>query len=200
MIRPDGDCIYLTHPQVEIDPAVPVPDWGLSEAGFRRARAGALLPVFSGVRYIVSSAERKARQTAEILAGHLGLRVVVDELMHENDRSATGFLPPPEFEAVADRFFAAPDESVRGWETARAAQTRILGRVRAHLAGIPANETVLFVGHGGVGTLLKCHVGGFAIDRRHDQPPGGGGCFFMFSRAALDERSAKGLDWLSVDD
>ncbi|WP_428699221.1 histidine phosphatase family protein [Stappia sp.] len=200
MIPPRGDCIYLTHPQVEIDPAVPVPDWGLSEAGFRRARAGAVLPDFSRVRHVVSSAERKARQTAEILAGHLGLTIIVDELMHENDRSATGFLPPPEFESVADRFFASPDESVRGWETARAAQTRICGRVLAHLDRIPADETVLFVGHGGVGTLLKCHVGGLAIDRRHDQPPGGGGCFFAFPRAALADCNAGGLDWRSIAD
>lgn len=27
---------YLSHPQVQIDPAVPVPEWGLSDAG--RAR------------------------------------------------------------------------------------------------------------------------------------------------------------------
>ncbi len=175
------------------------PTWGLSETGIRRARSVALLPEFANVRHIVSSAERKARQTAEIFAARCGISVVVDDLMHENDRSATGFLPPPEFEAVADRFFAAPDESVRGWETARAAQTRIQGRVRAHFAGIPASETVLFVGHGGVGTLLKCHLGGLAIDRRHDQPPGGGGCFFVFPRAALDARNAKGLEWRSID-
>ncbi|WP_417768642.1 histidine phosphatase family protein [Stappia sp.] len=200
MIRPDGDCIYLTHPQVEIDPAVPVPDWGLSEAGFRRARAGTVLPVFSRVSHIVSSAERKARQTAEIFAGRLGLAVGIDELMHENDRASTGFLPPPEFEAVADRFFASPDESVRGWEKARDAQARIVDRVRVHLDGMPAGETVLFVGHGGVGTLLKCHVGGFAIDRRHDQPPGGGGCFFVFPRTALDGRCAAGLDWRPIAD
>ncbi|MEN3381188.1 MAG: hypothetical protein V7608_1232, partial [Hyphomicrobiales bacterium] len=31
---------YLTHPQVKIDPAVPVPSWGLSAAG--RARVEAL--------------------------------------------------------------------------------------------------------------------------------------------------------------
>ena len=29
--------VYVTHPQVEMDPRVPVPDWGLSPLG--RARA-----------------------------------------------------------------------------------------------------------------------------------------------------------------
>lgn len=37
----------------------------------------------------------------------------------ENDRSSTGFLPPEEFEVVADAFFAQPGVSVRGWETAQ---------------------------------------------------------------------------------
>ncbi len=94
--------------------------------------------------------------------------------MHENDRSATGFLAPAEFEATADRFFAAPEESVRGWERAIDAQARIVGAVHAILAEAPADLPTLFVGHGGVGTLLLCHAGGLAIDRRHDQQGGGG--------------------------
>ena len=109
---------YVTHPQVQIDAAIPVPEWGLSGVG--RARAVAMLdqPWVGAIRRIVSSGERKAIETAEILARHLGLAVEVRERMHENDRSATGFLPPPEFEAVADQFFANPHESIRGWERA----------------------------------------------------------------------------------
>jgi len=38
----------------------------------------------------------------------------------------------------------------------------------------------LFVGHGGVGTLLFCHLSGYPISREFDQGPGGGGCFFEF--------------------
>ena len=36
----------------------------------------------------------------------------------ENDRSATGFVPAEEFEALADTFFADPHTSIRGWERA----------------------------------------------------------------------------------
>lgn len=32
---------YITHPQVQIDTTIPVPDWGLSDVG--RARAHAML-------------------------------------------------------------------------------------------------------------------------------------------------------------
>ncbi|WFE76404.1 histidine phosphatase family protein [Roseinatronobacter sp. S2] len=99
--------------------------------------------------------------------------------MHENDRSATGFLPPDEFEAVADQFFAEPAKSVRGWETAEDAQRRIVTEVDACLAG-PQKGDILFVGHGGVGTLLFCALSGIRIDRRFDQGSGGGGCSFEF--------------------
>ena len=51
--------------------------------------------------------------------------------MHENDRSATGFLEPSEFERVADEFFARPTVSIGGWERAIDAQKRIVGEVEA---------------------------------------------------------------------
>ncbi|MCA1299914.1 histidine phosphatase family protein [Stappia indica] len=197
MSRP-ADCIYLTHPEVRIDPAVPVPEWGLSERGLQRARAGLRQPFVADLRHIVSSNERKARETAGVFAERLALPVLVDEAMHENDRSATGYLPPEEFEQVADRFFAEPTASVRGWERAADAQARIVSRVGAHLARIPEDEAVLFVGHGGVGTLLKCHLCGLPISRLGDQPAGGGG-FFVFSRKAVTGQDAGALVWRPID-
>lgn len=167
---------YITHPQVRIDANVPVPEWGLSEIG--RARALAMLeqPWVGSVRRIVSSAERKAIETAEILARHLGLTVEVRERMHENDRSATGFLPPPEFEAVADQFFANPHKSIRGWERAIDAQQRILSEAEAVLGAADSSD-IAFVGHGGVGTLLLLSLSGREISREADQPAGGGNYF-----------------------
>ncbi|MDG4880499.1 histidine phosphatase family protein [Mesorhizobium sp. WSM4884] len=167
---------YITHPQVQIDASIPVPEWGLSDTG--RARAFAMLdqPWVGSIRRIVSSGERKAIETAEILAKHLRLAVEVRQRMHENDRSATGFLPPPEFEAVADRFFANPHVSVRGWERAADAQSRIVGEVELAL-GTSRGDDIAFVGHGGVGTLLLLHLSGREISREADQPAGGGNYF-----------------------
>jgi broad specificity phosphatase PhoE len=170
---------YLTHPQVRIDPGIPVPCWGLSEVGRARMEAIASTGRLSGTTQIISSTERKAIETAEIIAAKLNVDVEVREAMHENDRSATGFLVPDEFEAVADQFFAQPHISIRGWERAIDAQLRIVREVEHVLARNRPGD-VLFVGHGGVGTLLYCHYSGFAIDRTHDQPAGGG-CFFAFS-------------------
>ncbi|MER9406717.1 phosphoglycerate mutase family protein [Mesorhizobium caraganae] len=167
---------YITHPQVQIDANVPVPEWGLSEIG--RARALAMLeqPWVGSIRRVVSSAERKAIETAEILARQLGLTVEVRERMHENDRSATGYLPPPEFEAVADRFFANPHKSIRGWERAIDAQQRIVSEVEAVLDATVGGD-IAFVGHGGVGTLLLLSLSNREISREADQPAGGGNYF-----------------------
>ncbi|ESY69823.1 MULTISPECIES: histidine phosphatase family protein [Mesorhizobium] len=168
--------VYITHPQVQVDASVPVPEWSLSDIG--RARAIAMLdqPWVGPIRRIVSSAERKAVETAEILARHLRLAVEVRQRMHENDRSATGFLPPPEFEAVADQFFANPYSSIRGWERAIDAQNRIVSEVDTVLATRQAGD-IAVVGHGGVGTLLLLSLSGREISREADQPPGGGNYF-----------------------
>lgn len=67
--------IYLTHPEVVIDPDVPVPDWGLNALG--RARVAALAERLSGrlsdaSLHVVSSAERKALETGwPLRAGQL---------------------------------------------------------------------------------------------------------------------------------
>lgn len=165
---------YLSHPQVRVDPATPVPDWGLSDAGRTRLTALRGRQWLAQVDRIVSSEENKAIETGALIGAMLDRPVEIMPDMHENDRSATGFLPPAEFEATADRFFAHPDQSVRGWERAADAQARILGAVRRTLADHPGDEAILFVGHGGVGTLLKCAIAGDPIDRRHDQAAEGG--------------------------
>ncbi len=167
---------YLTHPEVTIDPDVPVPEWGLSEKGRQRTLAFRGSPILRDTKSVISSAERKALDTAEILAAALGVEVIVRARSHENDRSATGFLAPSEFESVADAFFAAPGESIRGWERAIDAQRRIAGEADQVMQQ-SADGDILMVGHGGVGTLLYCHLAGLDIDRKHDQGAGGGKVF-----------------------
>lgn len=174
---------YLTHPQVRIDPNVPVPMWELSEEGRARARALSKAPWIKTTSRIVSSAERKAIETAEIVGATMQLDVEVRAGMNENDRSATGFLDPAEFEAVAEGFFACPTVSVRGWERAIDAQHRIVSEVEQLLTPNPDGD-MLIVGHGGVGTLLLCHHSGLPIARTHDQPAGGGN-YFSFTRTGL---------------
>jgi len=160
---------YVTHPDVSIDPATPIERWGLSATGVARATAMLSQPWVPDVGRVVSSDETKAIETARILADHVGLDVEVRDGIGENDRSSTGFLAPEDFERTADRFFASPRESVRGWERAVDAQARIVRGLEDLLDAETALSTVV-VGHGGVGTLWYCHLAGLAISREHDQP------------------------------
>lgn len=187
--------LYITHPQVVIDLDRPVPRWSLSKTGTARARRAAQSSWAHQLGRIISSDETKAVETAEILGKAAGIRPDVLANFHENDRTTTGFLPPPEFEAAADSFFARPDESFRGWERAVDAQSRIVSAVNAVLATHNPSVPIAFVGHGGVGTLLKCHLKQCAIDRCEDQP-GGGGYLFRFSLA--DRRVS--CDWTPIED
>ena len=183
--------VYLSHPEVVIDPAVPVTDWGLTPAGAARVTALAERLPADDI-HVVSSAERKALETAWPIAARLGTAVEVRPAMHEHDRSATGFLPGPDFEETANAFFAKPEESIRGWERAVDAQARILREVSAVLDTQPF-RSLIFTGHGGVGTLLQCALAGRCISREWDQK--GGGRWFAF-----DPGTRKALtDWAPMD-
>ena len=191
--------LYVTHPQVNMDANVPVPLWGLSPLGRQRALAFAARGVVPPGAMIFSSRESKAMELAEILAASVGALVLSDHLMGENDRSATGFLPPDLFEAMADRFFAHPHSSVEGWERAIDAQQRIVDTVATAMASVPEDVPAVFCGHGAVGTLLKCHVGRRPIARSEDQSRhggrGGGNCF-SFDLAAM----RLGCEWTAMED
>lgn len=151
---------------------------GLSPVGRARTETIANASWLARTTQIVASGERKAIETAEIIADRRGIMIEIRQAMHENDRSATGFLKPAEFEQVADQFFAEPHLSVRGWERAIDAQARIAREAEAVLARNRPGD-ILFVGHGAVGTLLFCHYAGHPIDRTHDQPAGGGHAFAL---------------------
>jgi broad specificity phosphatase PhoE len=158
-----------------------VPRWSLSEIGRQRMRAGLRQPRVRDVTAIYCSTEQKAIDGAAILAEHLSLGFEQLAGLGENDRSATGFLPPDEFERVADEFFASPNASVRGWERAVDAQSRIVTAVESIVGKDKTGGAVAIVSHGAVGTLLYCHLAGKPISRRWDQPPNGGGNFFRFT-------------------
>lgn len=185
----------VTHPNVVISRDVPVPRWPLSELGKQRMRAGLRQPWVRELTSIYCSTEQKAIDGAEILAACLGIGFEQVAELGENDRSATGFLPPDEFERVADQFFGSPNNSIRGWERAIDAQSRIVRAVEDIAARDKTSGAVAVVSHGAVGTLLYCHLAGEPIDRRRDQPPNGGGNFYGFT---LSPRAVHSW-WRAVD-
>ena len=103
---------FITHPEVVIDPTVPVPDWPLSEKGINRMKKLLTQPWVKEIRAIYCSTEQKAIDGAKILADYLTLSYEMRQDLGENDRSSTGFLPKEEFEATANQFFAQPNRPV----------------------------------------------------------------------------------------
>jgi broad specificity phosphatase PhoE len=176
-----------------------MPRWGLSASGRSRAERFANHPLVNGVTRIVSSTETKALELAAILAAACGAHVDSGDKFGENDRSNTGFVPAERFERLVDALFAHPDESAEGWETARDAQRRVVGAFDGVLAEHDPAKPIAFTGHGAVGTLLKCHLGGLAIARSEDQRrignPGGGNVFVV----RLRDRKLV-TDWIPMED
>jgi broad specificity phosphatase PhoE len=192
---------FVTHPDVLIDPAVPVPQWSLSARGRARMEASVSLPWTREIRHIVASTERKAIEAAGILAAGRGITFATREDLGENDRSATGYLPRDAFERMADAFFAAPQESIRGWERAIDAQRRIVAAFFAVTAftrdahdAKDAGDTAI-VSHGAVGALLLCALTDTPISRSADQPPGAGGFFLTIEPATHTLRHG----WRAID-
>jgi broad specificity phosphatase PhoE len=183
-------CAFLTHPEVVVDPAVPIEHWGLSRQG--EARAGRAASVLPRPARLVSSAERKALDTAAVLARSWQIEPEVDARLGEMDRSATGYLDPLGFEPTVDAFFARPLESVRGWERAVDAQRRVEHAVRQLVAETP-ETSIVFVAHGGVGALLLASLTGAPISRDLDQP--GMGSIFRFDPVRWEALST----WQRID-
>lgn len=186
---------FLTHPEVVIDPAVPIPRWPLSDVGRRRMEM--FVDVLTGHQLgaVLSSDEQKALDGAEIIAAAYEVTHITDPELGENDRAATGYLPPPEFWAVVEQFFDRPDESIRGWERARDAQARIVRAFDRALREAPASDLVI-VSHGGVGRLLAAHLSGVEIGQEPRPEHPGGGCWLEIDR----ETRAITRSWTSIAD
>lgn len=187
---------FLTHPEVIIDPAVPIPEWGLSDVGRRRMERFVGDARSQGLTAVYSSAERKATDGAAIVSAALGVPHSIDEELGENDRSSTGYLAPPEFWQVVELFFHHPDENVRGWETARAAQARIVRAVKRLVANEQTAGDILVVSHGGVGRLLAAHLQGVEIGQEDKPEHPGGGCWLEIDRDTLRIRRS----WQAIPD
>ncbi len=164
-----GKIYFISHPEVVIDPAIPVPLWRLSEHGIKRMRSFASQPELQSITSIWSSTETKAIEAAEILAGVRGKSLSTDTRFNEIGRSATGFVPAEEHEIITDRFFSASETSICGWERAVDVQQRIVEGFEA-VRRPGASGDIAIVGHGGAGTLLLCFLAGLPIGRQHDQP------------------------------
>jgi len=176
-----GRAVYfISHSDVVVSANVPVTQWPLSATGAGRRHDALAQPWASTLSALYSSTETKAVDAVRILAAHRGLPWTEIPAPGEIGRAATGFLPPAEFERVADAFFAQPETSVRGWERAVDAQRRIVAAVAAIVRDDASAGAIGIVSHGAVGALLYCALIGAPTDRGFDQPLRGGGGYLAF--------------------
>ncbi len=186
---------FITHPDVIIDPTIPITQWQLSPRGKERMKRLLSQSWVQTLGAVYCSTEQKALDGAEIVANHLGIQYVARPELGENDRSTTGVLSFTDFNRAVDLFFAHPLDSFRGWETAKHAQDRITNAIQWIVDNEKTPKNIAIIAHGGVGTLFLCNLKNLPIARKEDQPGTSGGNYFAF----LDKTKELLNGWLPID-
>src|SRR5215208_891773 len=110
--------ILVRHSVPEIEVNRPANTWKLSDEGKLRAHRLAEELESLEPAVIVSSNEPKAKETAEIVSGHLRIDMQILPGLHEHDRSHVPYLSHDAFQTLVHDFFQMPGELVFGNETA----------------------------------------------------------------------------------
>jgi 2,3-bisphosphoglycerate-dependent phosphoglycerate mutase len=152
--------ILIRHSVPVRDGAVPASQWRLSEEGRGLCEAlAARLAAYEPV-VIVSSVEPKAMETAQIVAGRLGIPWETMDDLHEHERPLPGLAPSREaFEAQVIRLLQEPGELVFGAETGEEARERFAEAIEQVLDKHRAGN-VAVVTHGTVMSLFVSQATG----------------------------------------
>ena len=148
-----GSLILVKHSLPDVLEDVPAREWDLSEEGKTRAQKLAAKLVHFRPQVIVSSIEPKAQQTAEIIAGILGLEYHSVDGLHEHDRSQSPYTSKDEFQSLVQAFFDKPNQLVFGNETGDQALVRFRQAVDS-VMNSHDDKLVLIVAHGTVIALF----------------------------------------------
>jgi broad specificity phosphatase PhoE len=145
--------ILIKHAHSQMTPGVPPEQWELSEQGREQctalaARLSAHLPDL-----IFSSDERKASQTAELLATQLDRPWKSAPGLQEQDRGNVPVMATKDFISAMAQVFRRPHERVLGRESADQALTRF-ERALSALLDLHADKDVAVVTHGTVIALF----------------------------------------------
>jgi broad specificity phosphatase PhoE len=150
-------------------------DFGLSERGRGQSEALAVRLANEGIHALYSSPLRRARETAEIVSGTLGLSIINREELIERDVGHLAGLTRAE---IVERFpeyvrarAEVRDVDVPGFETDASLAQRV-ERVFDEIIGAHEGQNVAVVSHGGVISAFLRHTlhmpvvrpGPFAVD------------------------------------
>lgn len=184
--------VFISHPEVNIQPEVPIHQWSLSEEGRKRASQLLKQPWVTDIQVIFSSDEKKAAETAKILADGLSLTFQTSHALGEIDRSSTGYIAEREYNQHVQEWFAHPEAGVHGWERGVDAQERIARAVNDVITTHP-EQNIAIISHGGVGAMLIGHYKNIPIHPRLSQEKLGS--YFVYD---LEQKRVL-LDWHPIE-
>jgi len=145
--------LYLVRHAQTQPTALPAETWALSDAGIHQARKLAELTFWQDVQIICASWEPKALQTAQIVAERRNLPIEPVFDLRELRRTEN----LPDYEAAVHTALQNPFKSIKGWEPAGEAQTRIVTAIE-RLLMLYETETLAIVSHGLVLTLYLAYL------------------------------------------
>jgi broad specificity phosphatase PhoE len=139
--------LYLVrHAEPDIDPTLPASEWPLTARGVASTRRLAATLSDFGPTVIVSSPERKAVETANLIAESLEIAVAVDARVSEHGAGPDAFINDyAEFRAMVQRHFEEASDVVFRQESSLEAGARF-----AACAGelCQADDIPVLVSHG----------------------------------------------------
>ena len=153
--------LLVRHAEPQVETHRKASTWQLTDAGCTAARE--ISTRLAGYRpdVIVTSPERKARDTGQIIAGGLGLTVSEHEGLGEQGGDSVEFIADRElFRETVRRHFAEPTRTVLGHESSYEATARF-ARVVSDLSDrASASRCPMLVSHGRVMAAFMASVTG----------------------------------------
>ena len=144
----------IRHAQPEVTPDIPARLWPLTPEGRDSAlQLARRLATNDLPTSLYASPERKAQETARLIAQHLNLPLETVADLREHEREHVPFLDKDAWKATIAAFFSHPTELIFGDESAHQALQRFNAAVEKIVANAPHGNLAL-VTHGTVMTLF----------------------------------------------
>ncbi|NPD88414.1 MAG: histidine phosphatase family protein [Asgard group archaeon] len=152
-----NEFIFLRHALTNVDLSKPADQWDLSEEGIKNIKEKVQSGVFDDIEIIISSAEKKALQTASFIAKKLDKKIKSNASFNELNRGFSYQTRKSEYDKKVERALTDKEECADNWESAKSTLDRFLVGVRALNLEF-SNRKILIVCHGINLSLYFAHL------------------------------------------
>ncbi|MHC2218953.1 histidine phosphatase family protein [Rhizobium leguminosarum] len=149
--------VLVRHSIPSIDENTPSVDWSLSASGEVAAIEFAKYLSGFSAKEILSSPEKKAHQTATLIADRLELPVRTEPDFREHGRSRVGYIPRIDFEAGIATLLECPHRLRFGDESADAVFSRMDQAVARARTAQPSGD-LMIISHGTAISIYAARV------------------------------------------